>query len=77
LELTIIIFIASSIFALIGVIYNIHKKKIEELEAEQKEIKENYLSRFEQLHKTLNDFKIETIKELKELKILIIENKKA
>lgn len=77
MELTIILFVLTFIFSLIAFIYNNDKKKIEELEAEQKEIKENYLSRFEMLNKSIADFKTEMVKELKDLKILIIESKQS
>lgn len=41
-----------------------------------KEIKENYLSRFEALHQALNQFKIETLEKLSDIKILIEKTKK-
>lgn len=76
MDLTLILFIVAALFSLIGLIYNNDKKRIEDLENEMKEIKENYLSRFEALHQAVNAFKIETLKELSDIKILIEKSKK-
>lgn len=76
MDFTTILFGISIIISLIALIYKSDKKKIDELENDQKEIKENYLTRFEKLHSTLNEFKLDTSTKLNELKILIIESKK-
>lgn len=49
--------------------------KISEIETEQKEIKENYLTRFENISNKIHELDTKVINAINELKLLIIEYK--
>lgn len=66
---------------LLGIIAYLLKSKIEAMEtdvkntkSEMKEIKDNYLDRFEKLNKNINDSKIEIVKELSKIYLKISES---
>lgn len=64
------------IIGLIAIIYKADKKKLEDVAEENKEIKDNYLKRFEEVNKNINDFKIEVIQAINLLKVELLEKTK-
>lgn len=63
------------LFGIIGYLYKRNEDRLKEIELEAKEIKTNYLSRFEMINKNINELKIEILEAVNELKIEIIESK--
>lgn len=64
------------IVSLIAIIYKADKKKIEQVEEENKEIKDNYLKRFEDLKEDNMKKHLELIQKINELKIELLEKTK-
>lgn len=63
------------ILGIVAYLYQKNDERLKDIEQEAKEIKTNYLSRFEMINKNINELKIEVLEAVNDLKIEIIESK--
>lgn len=56
---------------LVGLVVKTVFEKIKNVESETKEIKENYLERFEKVHEQANEHKEEILKSIADIKIML------
>lgn len=61
------------ILGLVAYLYRQSEQKIKDVENENKEIKDNYLTRFEDVNRNINNLKLEILESLNDLKIQILE----
>lgn len=60
-----------AVSGMVGLIVKIIFERIKNVEYETKEIKENYLERFEKVHEQANEHKEEILKSIADIKIML------